>query len=138
MDIQCESHGSPAPTGRLACLWEKFRSRGLSEAAKELLLASWRSKTSRAYDSHFKKWLGWCTEWGRDPVSGPISDVPNFLADLHIQDYQTKSLNAYRPAISIVHYRVHDVDVGKYPLVARLLKGAFHASHATLLPGMFR
>ena len=63
-DIQCESNGSPAPTGRLACLWEKFGCRGLSEAAKELLLASWRSKTSRAYDSHFRKWLGWCTERG--------------------------------------------------------------------------
>ena len=61
VDIQCESHGSPAPTGRLACL---RGSRGLSEAAKELLLASWRSKTSRAYDSHFRKWLGWCTERG--------------------------------------------------------------------------
>ena len=123
-DIQCESNGSPAPTGRLACLREKFRCRGLSEAAKELLLASWRSKTFRAYDSHIRKWLGWCTERGRDPVSGPISDV---VANLHTQGYQTNSLSAYRSAISTVHDRVDDVDVGKHPLVARVLKRAYHA-----------
>ena len=55
--MQCESNGSSTPAGRLACLRQKFGRGGFSEAAKELLLASWRSKTSRAYDSHFRKWL---------------------------------------------------------------------------------
>ena len=71
--------------------------------------------------------MGWCTERGQDPVSGSISDVANFLADLHTQGYQTNSLNAYRSAIFTVHDRVDDVDVGKHSLVARVLKGAFHA-----------
>ena len=110
----------------MAYLRQKFGRNNLSESAKELLLASWRSKTSQAYDSHFRKWLGWCTERGCDPISGPISDVANFLADLHSQGYQTSSLNAYRSAISSVHDRVDDVDVGKHPLISRLLKGAFH------------
>jgi len=107
----------------VAYLRHKFGGGGLSEAAKELLLASWRNKTSKSYDSHFKKWLGWCTERGLDPVSGPISDVANFLADLHAQGYQTNSLNAYRSAISSVHDRVDNMDVGKHLLVARVLKG---------------
>ena len=122
-DIRCKSNGSPTPAGCLACLWKKIGCGELSEVAKELLLASWRSKTSRACDPHFKKWLGWCTEQGLDPVSGPISDVVNFLADLHTQGYQINSLNAYRSAISTVD----NVDVGKHPLVPRVLKGAFHA-----------
>ena len=121
------SDGSSTPTGRMAYLRQKFGRSNLSESAKELLLASWRSKTSQAYDSHFRKWLGWCTERGCDPISGPISDVANFLANLHSQGYQTSSLNAYRSAISSVHDRVDDVDVGKHPLISRLLKGAFHA-----------
>ena len=37
------------------------------------------------------------------------------------------SLNAYRSAISSVHDRVDDMDVGKHPLMSRLLKEAFHA-----------
>ena len=81
-DGRHESDGPTTATGRMAYLQEKFGCNNLSESAKELLLASWRSKTSQAYDSHFKKWLGWCTERGCDPISGPISEVANFLADL--------------------------------------------------------
>ena len=126
-NLQCRSDGPSTPTSRLACLRQKFGSGNLSEAAKELLLKSWRTKTSRAYDSHFRKWLGWCAERNVDPISGPISDVANFLADLHGKGYQTSSLNAYRSAISSVHDKVDDMDVGKHPLVCRVLKGAFHA-----------
>jgi len=54
-----------------------------------------------------------------------ISIVANFLADLHAQGYQTSSIN--RSAISSVHDRLDDMDVGKHPLVSRILKGAFHA-----------
>ena len=126
-DLQCRSDGPSTPTSRLACLRQKFGSGNLSETAKELLLKSWRTKTSRAYDSHFKKWLGWCTERNVDPISGPISDVANFLADLHAKGYQTSSLNAYRSAISSVHDKMDDMDVGRHPLVCRVLKGAFHA-----------
>ena len=125
--IRHGSDGSSAPASRLAYLRQKFRHNNLSESAKELLLSSWRSKTSKAYDSHFRKWLGWCTERGCDPISGPVFDVANFLAELHSQGYQTSSLNAYRSAISSVHDRIDDMDVGKHPLLSRLLKGAFHA-----------
>jgi len=62
---------------------------------------------------------------GCDPISGPVSDLANFLADLH-SSYQTSSLNAYRSAIFIVQDKVDDLDFGKHSLVARLLKGAFH------------
>ena len=37
-----------------------------------------------------------------------------------------RSLNAFRSAISSVHDRVDGVEVGKHPMVTRLLKGAFH------------
>ena len=127
MEGRPESVGSAAPVGRVAYLREKFECANLSSEAKELLLSSWKSIISRSYDSHFKKWLGWCTERGCDPISGPISDVANFLADLRSQGYQTSSLNTYRSAISSVQDKVDNVDVGKHPLVARLLKGAFHA-----------
>ena len=133
-DIRCQSDGSGTPTSHMAYLWQTFGVGNLSEAAKELLLASWRNKTSKAYDSLFKKWLGWCTEQGLNLVSGPISDVANFLADLHAQGYQTSSLNAYRSAISSVHDRVDDMDVGKHPLVARVqpsMQG--HLSHVILM-----
>ena len=115
-----------APASRVAYLREKFNDSSLSEEASSLLLASWRSKLSQSYDSHFRKWISWCAQRGSNPVSGPVAEVTKFLAYLFQQGYQSRSLNAYRSAISSVHDRVDDVEVGKYPMVTRLLKGAFH------------
>ena len=53
--------------------------------------------------------------------------MTNFLAHLHELGYQSRSLNAYRSAISSVHDTVNGVEVGKHPMISRLLKGAYHA-----------
>ena len=116
--------GFSTPTSSVACLRQKFGCGNLSESAKEIILSSWRGKTSRAYDSH---WLGSCSKRDSDPISGPISDVINFLAGLHSQGYQTNSLNPYRSAILEYMIKWMTWMWGKHPLVARLLKGAFHA-----------
>jgi len=50
----------------------------------------------------------------------------NFLAELFEQGYQYRSLNSYRSAISAVHEKIDGLEVGKHPLVARMLKGAFN------------
>ena len=50
----------------------------------------------------------------------------NFLASLHKEGYQYNSVNAYRSAISLVHEKVDGHDVGKHPLVVRMLKGIYH------------
>ena len=79
------------------------------------------------YGSSFSKWSSWCQQRGRDPLSGPIEDVVNFLADLFADGYQYQSLNAYRSAIPSTHENVNGVSVGSHPAVTRLLKGAFHS-----------
>ena len=104
----------------------RYKEQQLSEKATELMLASWREKSSKAYDSQFQKWIGWCSKRSADPISCPIGEVVNFLADLFSQGYQYRSLNAYRSAISSVHDKVDGYDVGQHPLVSRILKGAFH------------
>ena len=83
-------------------------------------------KSSKSYDFLFEKWVCWCHQRGADPISGPISDVINFLAHLHEEGYQHRSLNAYPSAISSVHTRVDGYSVGEHPLVTRMLKGAFN------------
>ena len=122
-----EEVGGHPTTSRLACLRAKFRDSCLSSEASNLMLASWRSKSSQTYDSLFNKWIRWCGERHRDPVSGPIADVANFLAHLFEEGYQSRSLNSFRSAISSVHDPVDGVEVGKHPTISRLLKGAFHS-----------
>ena len=125
-DINDSGHGLPTPTSRVAYLRQKFTDQNLSSTARDLLISSWRTKSNRTYDSHFKKWVCWCSSRGSDPISGPVSEVANFLADLHKEGYQSSSLNVFRSAISSVHDKVDGVEVGKHPIVSRLLKGAFH------------
>ena len=111
---------------RLAIIRDQSRSGGLSEGASRLLESSWRSKTKSTYESLFKRWNNWCQERSRDPIRGPVTDILNFLAELFEQGFQYRSLNAYRSAISSVHEKIDGIEVGKHPLVSRMLKGVFN------------
>lgn len=113
-------------TSRVEHLRQRYRSCQLSHKATEIIMASWRPKSSKSYDSLYGKWVRWCDQRNTNPVSGPIGDVVNFLANLFSEGYQYRSLNAYRSAISSVHEKVDGYEVGQHPLVSRLLKGAFH------------
>ena len=53
--------------------------------------------------------------------------MANFLAHMFEQGYQSRSLNAFRSAISSVHDKVGGIEVGKHSMVIRLLKSASHA-----------
>ena len=119
-----KSRGNSA-SSRVAYLRQHYTSQRLSGEATTLLLSSWRKKSSQSYDSLCKKWISWCSERQADPVSGPIEDVVNFLAFLHSENYQYRSLNSYRSAIASMHAPVDGVSIGQHPLVTRLLKGAF-------------
>lgn len=110
----------------MAYFRQRWESHNVSQEAAELLLSSWRQKSSKSYDSLFHKWSSWCDRRSSDPISGPISEVVNFLAHLFSKGYQYRSLNAYRSAISSVHEKVDGYEVGQHPLVSRLLKGAFN------------
>ena len=121
-------NGSGNPTiDRMAHLRSTFSSQGLSTKASELLLSSWRSKTNKSYNSLCSKWISWCQSRDRNPFEGPVSDVVNFLAELHSQGYQYRSLNSYRSAISSIHSKIEGHPVGEHPLVSRVLKGAYNA-----------
>ena len=111
---------------RLAYLRRRYQDKAISEEGTELLLASWRQKSSQSYDSLFRKWVDWCSKRDSDPVSGAVSEVVNFLAHLYREGYQYRSLNAYRSAISSVHERVDGYEIGQHPLVSRVMKGAFN------------
>ena len=130
------------PTGREDYLRQRYKDCQVSEGATKLLLASWRQKSSKTYDSLFGKWVSWCGERDCDPVSCPIGEVINFLAHLFEQGYQYRSINSYRSATSSVHEKVDGYEVGQHPMVSRILKKKFSTkdslSRDTLRRGMCR
>ena len=125
-DTSTVNAGCASPASRVEYLRRQYKEQKLSEKAAELMLSSWREKSSRSYESQFQKWISWCSTRSVNLISCRVSEVVNFLADLFSQGYQYRSLNAYRSAISSVHDKIDGQDVGQHPLVTRLLKGAFH------------
>ena len=106
---------------RSFCQTEKF-----SKQASELPRASWRDKSTKAYNSLFHEWECWCAQQDRNPISGPVVDIANFLAELYHDGYAYSSLNSYRSAISSVHEHIEGYPVGQHPQIAGILKGAYN------------
>ena len=138
-DIDCgqdgpdpgNSRGQPSghhtSASRVGYLRERYRSHQLSEKATELLLASWRQKSSKTYDSLFRKWIGWCNQRDSDPVSGPVSEVVNFSSRPLSTRISVQILELIQVSNFIrIHDKVDGYTVGQHPLITRLLKGAFH------------
>ena len=114
-------------TSHIAYLRKRCRGQFLSEEATDLILKLWRAKTNKSYDSLFTKWERWCSERDSDPISGPVTEVANFLAYLFKGGYQYGSINSYRSAISSVHDRIDGTTVGQKPLITRLVKDVLHS-----------
>ena len=110
----------------VGCIRDRCQSSHLSELATDLILSSWRVKSSKSYNSSFNKWARWCEEWDRNPISGPISDIANFLAELFQEGYQYSSINVYHSSISTTHDRVDAYPAGQHPTIIRLMKGIYN------------
>ena len=112
-------------TGRMVHLRKSYQGAGISEEASSLLLASWRSSTTKNYNSSWRVWEQWCIQSGANPISPTLSDILNFLAYQFHQGKQYRSLNCYRSALSSVLAPIDGFDIGRHPLVCRILKGVF-------------
>lgn len=70
------------PTGvpqlHMAIVRQQCQSGGLSEAALQLLTASWENKTTSSCDFLFKHWDSWCQKQHRNPISDPLADIAIF------------------------------------------------------------
>ena len=55
------------PTVRVDYPRQRYKDCQVSEGAMKLLLASWRQKFSKTYNSLFRKWVSWCGERDCDP-----------------------------------------------------------------------
>ena len=94
------------PTSRVEYLRRQYKEQKLSEKAAELMLSSWREKSSETYESQFHKW---CSSRGVDPISCPVGEVINFLADLFEQGYQAQShistcVCSYETWVAAIHF----------------------------------
>ena len=115
-----------SPVGRLECIRSTFQGRGLSEEAVTILCASWRTSTEASYSSSWKKWSRWCEQIHINPMSTSVVNIIEFLTQEFLSGKQYRTINSYRSSISATHLPVDGMQVGKHPLITRLLKGVYH------------
>ena len=111
---------------RVEIVRERFVKRGLSDAVVELLLASNRDATSRAYQSAWKSWCHWNVERGSDPLSSNLNAILEYLGNLSRSGKAFNTINIHRSMLSATLDPVEGFPVGRHPMVKQLLKGCFN------------
>ena len=115
---ETNQQGSHASSPSELAIWHVSGSQNLSEETTALIFQSWRAKTNKSYDSLFANGIVG-VEQSFNPFLGPITNVANFLAQLCAEGYQYGSINSYRSAISSVHEKVDEHDVGQSPPISK-------------------
>lgn len=125
----------PVNTGRLdtANRLETLRNclgaQGLPPEVVELLLAATRSNSHAAYQSAWSAWRDWCHRGDNDPLSVGIVEILKFLSDSFKDGKSYSSINVFRSMLSSTLSLAPSglSEVGKHPLVVKLLKGMYNA-----------
>jgi len=99
---------------------------GLSTNVSELLLECNRAGTSRAYQSAWKLWIDWSRSGLFDPMSPSLAQVLEYLSFLFASGKAYRTINVHRSMLSTTLPAVDGHEIGKHPLVCRLLKGIFN------------
>ncbi len=117
---------------RLETLGSCLRAQGLPSDVVELLLAASRDNTHATYQSAWTAWRNWCHRGDINPLSTDVTDVLKFLAESFKQGKSYSSLNILRSMISTTQKfgPASHTDVGKHPLIVRLMRGIYNARPA--------
>ena len=70
-----------------------LKTQGIADAPTKLILASWRSGTTKQYATYVKKWSTFCSKKGVDPPTAKVATVLEFLAALFDEGLGHSALN---------------------------------------------
>lgn len=98
----------------------------MNDDAIELLINSISSSTLRQYSKPIKDWASYCSSKAINVFHPQENDVICFLTHKFNEGANYSTLNTVRSALSLVC----DINIGKNPLVSRLLKGAYNIKPA--------
>ncbi len=97
----------------------------LSPGAKDILMASWRSGTTKQYQTYLRKWQEYCEEHKLDKFKPGTGNAIEFLVSLYNSGLGYSAINTARSALSTVLIMENGVKFGEQPLVCRYMKGVF-------------
>ena len=106
---------------------QKLINDGLSKESIDINISSWRSNTSKKYNTYIKQWIKFCKKSNRDLQNATIKDDLVFLTNLfqHKKNYLTISCAQSLLPLFII-YTGNNVEFGKQQIVQKYMKGTFH------------
>lgn len=97
----------------------------LSSAAKDILMASWRTGTANQYQTYLKRWQTYCRVNNFDVFQPGLNRAIEFLVSLYDLGLSYSAINTARSALSSILILKEGGKFGEHPLVCRYMKGVF-------------
>jgi hypothetical protein len=91
-------------------------------------LASNREATSATYKSAWNVWFHWSAKRSENPLSSSLNLVLDFLLGLFHEGKAYRSINVYCSMLSGTLEKIEGWDVGKHPLVVKVMQGISNSS----------
>ena len=123
-------HSTPSPTCSttlvsVPLIQKQLNNTGVSAAAQEVIMASWRQGTLKQYKTFLAKWELLCRNNKISPEDGI-----EFLTSLFHLGLGYSALNTAPSALSAVMKINDNISFGEQPLVCRFIKGVFQLKPA--------
>ena len=123
---QCDPPNTQAtlPPG-LSLIRQTLTGHGISTKAKDIIMASWRTGTTKQYEVYLKQWEQFCQSQGINRLDASVENGIDFLATLFTSGLGYSAINTARSALSSVLILPNNITFGAHPLVARFQNGVF-------------
>lgn len=116
----------------LPLIRETLNTRNISKEAKDSIMASRRTGTSKQYQVYLERWSQFCQSRGIDYTATSIDNGIDFLATLFASGLGYSAINTARSALSSVLALPDNTTFGSHPLVTLFLKGVFELKPSLL------
>ena len=86
----------------LSCIWENLSKKSLSTHSLDIMLVSWRKRTSKQCHTYIKKWTEFCSNRGIRYQEASLGVDIEFLASMYKSGIGYSAINTARSALSTV------------------------------------
>lgn len=100
-----------------------LKKKGMRSKEIDILMASWKTSTIKAYNSYIKKYIEFCETKNYNFLTRKVNRIIKFLTMLYENECSYSAINIARSALSCIF---HDPPIGEHFLISRLLKGIFN------------
>ena len=118
------SLGLSSGSSSVAFIRSSIKGQGLSDAATNIIMSSWRKSTSSQYATYLQRWQTYCAEQHTSPTNPSVGEVLD--TSLYHNGLGYSAINTAKSALSsCVNIPGHTMPLGNHPLVVRFMKGVF-------------